>query len=95
MELSDAAWELFFAINAALIAAAVHAWRKRDAKKRMALVATGRLCMNCDSVDVVDAPKGIRCQACGYVTSNAVLHAQVSTADIAAVTDPRASHDRI
>lgn len=93
MDLSDISTQLAFAVLAAVTAAVVHAMRQRDAKKRMALVESGRVCLNCDSFEVVDAPTGVRCEACGYVTSDALRRAQVSSADIAAVTDPRTRHD--
>ena len=73
----------------ALVAGTVlHALRKRDARKRLARMATGRVCLSCDSDDVVTVEGGIRCETCGYVTGNSLLAAEVSEEDIDAITRP-------
>ncbi|MCA9576053.1 MAG: hypothetical protein KC668_11485 [Myxococcales bacterium] len=68
--------------------AVVHALRIRAAKKRLAHIAAGNQCLSCDGVDVTKEPTGLRCNACGYFTSNVLLRTEVSERDIAAVTAP-------
>ncbi|MCB9660032.1 MAG: hypothetical protein H6726_20450 [Sandaracinaceae bacterium] len=74
--------------------AVVHALRIRAAKQRMARIAAGNQCLNCDGVDVTRQADGMRCNACGYVASNALLETNVSERDIAAVTTPGAPSRR-
>ena len=43
--------------------------------------------MSCDSTDVVREEAGVRCRACGYLTSNELLGAGVSEAELRALNE--------
>lgn len=48
----------------------------RSARNRRALVDSGKLCLYCDSKDVVIDFRGLLCNTCGQTTSQALLDAK-------------------
>lgn len=67
---------------------AVLTWfKRRESRKTMKRLASGLQCMSCDSGEVDREMEGVRCRACGYFTSNALLGAPVSDAELNDLTE--------
>ena len=74
----------------ALIIGGVITWhRVRESRRIVQQMESGQRCFHCDATDVTREDAGIRCNACGQLTSNELLGARgVSEAELAALNAP-------
>jgi len=70
----------------AIGAAAISFLKRHQARAHLTKLEAGGCCLSCDSPDVVREEAGVRCQTCGYLTSNEMLDGPgVSEAELRAL----------
>ena len=80
--MSTGAIKLAIAGIIALGAVIMTAIRARNARLRLEQVNSGKICLHCDSTDVVLEFSGMKCNACGQLTSSALLGAEARPEDL-------------
>lgn len=72
----------------AIGAAAISLLKRHQARAHLTKLESGGCCLSCDSTDVVREEAGVRCQVCGYLTTNEMLGGpSVSEAELRALND--------
>lgn len=61
----------------------ITAIRRAQGRKKLELLEQGKICVHCDSTNIVPGQVGIVCQACGRTTSwTLIKHPPLSNAEI-------------
>ena len=79
-----------------IVAAAAMSWyKRRGARAYLAKVNAGACCLHCDSSEVTREAHGVRCLACGCVTSNELIGTPVSEAELRELNEVEAKGRRL